>query len=120
MPAKSIRPVRVAIYSRVSTDHQTTENQERELHAIADRMGWTVVKVYRDQGVSGAKSRENRPAFDAMQGRQPPPVRPDSSVVGRPAGPQLTGPCRLPDGGPRPRRQPVPASAGHRHHDPGR
>ena len=38
MPAKPIRPVRVAIYSRVSTDHQTTENQERELHAIADRM----------------------------------------------------------------------------------
>ena len=62
-----IRPVRVAIYSRVSTDHQTTENQERELHAIADHMGWTVVKVYRDQGVSGAKSRENnRPAFDAL------------------------------------------------------
>jgi DNA invertase Pin-like site-specific DNA recombinase len=46
--------------------HQTTENQERELHAIADRMGWTVVKVYRDQGVGGAKSRENRPAFDAL------------------------------------------------------
>ena len=66
MPAKPARPVRVAIYSRVSTDHQTTENQERELHAIADRMGWTVVKVYRDQGVSGAKSRENRPAFDVL------------------------------------------------------
>ena len=66
MAAKPIRPVRVAIYSRVSTDRQTTENQERELQAIADRMGWTVVKVYRDQGVSGAKSRENRPAFDAL------------------------------------------------------
>src|ERR1700729_2651046 len=66
MPAKPIRPVRIAIYSCVSTDHQTTENQERELHAIADRMGWAVVKIYRDQGVSGAKSRENRPAFDAL------------------------------------------------------
>jgi DNA invertase Pin-like site-specific DNA recombinase len=66
MPAKPARPVKVAIYSRVSTDHQTTENQERELRAIADRMGWTVVKVYQDQGVSGAKSRENRPAFDAL------------------------------------------------------
>src|SRR5580693_8959994 len=66
MPAKPIRPVRVAIYSRVSTDHQTMENQERELRAIADRMSWTVVKVYQDQGVSGAKSRENRPAFDAL------------------------------------------------------
>ena len=66
MPAKPTRPVRVAIYSRVSTDHQTTENQERELRAIADLMSWTVVKVYQDQGVSGAKSRENRPAFDAL------------------------------------------------------
>src|ERR1700722_17515423 len=66
MPTKPARRVRVAIYSRVSTDRQTTENQERELRAIADRMGWTVVKVYRDQGVSGAKSREHRPAFDAL------------------------------------------------------
>src|ERR1700722_5995064 len=65
MPDKPVRPVRVAIYSRVSTDHQTTENQERELHAIADRMGWPVVKVYRE-GVSGAKARESRPAFDAL------------------------------------------------------
>jgi DNA invertase Pin-like site-specific DNA recombinase len=52
---KPASPVRVAIYSRVSTDHQSTENQERELEAIAERIGWTVVKVYRDQGVSGAK-----------------------------------------------------------------
>src|SRR5580693_4841020 len=66
MPAKPTRPVRVAIYSRVSTDHQTTENQERELQAIADRMGWTVVKVYRDQGISGAKSRQDRLSFDAL------------------------------------------------------
>ena len=28
----------VAIYTRVSTDHQTTENQERELREIASRM----------------------------------------------------------------------------------
>jgi DNA invertase Pin-like site-specific DNA recombinase len=56
----------VAIYTRVSTDHQTTENQERELRAVADRMGWTVIKVYRDQGVSGAKPRKDRPAFDTL------------------------------------------------------
>ena len=55
-----------AIYTRISTDHQTTENQERELRTIADRMGWTVINVYRDQGVSGAKSRKDRPAFDAL------------------------------------------------------
>jgi len=66
MPAHTARPIRVAIYSRVSTDHQTTENQERELQAIAGRLGWEVVKVYRDQGISGSKGREGRPAFDAL------------------------------------------------------
>jgi|SRR5579871_1651957 len=57
---------RVAIYSRVSTDSQTTVNQERELQAIAERMGWEVVSVYRDQGISGAKDRKVRIAFDAL------------------------------------------------------
>jgi DNA invertase Pin-like site-specific DNA recombinase len=55
-----------AIYTRVSTDRQTTENQERELREIAKRMGWSVVEVYRDNGVSGAKSRAERPAFDTL------------------------------------------------------
>ena len=31
-----------------------TENEERELQAIAGRLGWIVVKVYRDQGISGS------------------------------------------------------------------
>ena len=56
----------IAIYSRVSTDSQTTENQERELREIATRMGWSILKVYRDEGVSGAKSRAERPAFNAL------------------------------------------------------
>ena len=56
----------IAIYSRVSTDSQTTENQERELREIATRMGWSIMKVYRDEGVSGAKSRAERPAFNAL------------------------------------------------------
>jgi DNA invertase Pin-like site-specific DNA recombinase len=29
-------------------------------------MGWTIVKVYRDEGISGAKGRDGRPAFDAL------------------------------------------------------
>jgi DNA invertase Pin-like site-specific DNA recombinase len=29
-------------------------------------MGWEVVNVYMDHGISGAKSREERPAFDAL------------------------------------------------------
>ncbi len=57
---------RVAIYTRVSTDDQTTENQERELRAVAKRQGWQVVRVYTDQGISGAKGRDQRPAFNAM------------------------------------------------------
>ena len=57
---------RVAIYLRVSTDQQTTANQDRELRAIADRMGWQIVETYCDQGISGAKGRNGRPQFDAL------------------------------------------------------
>jgi DNA invertase Pin-like site-specific DNA recombinase len=48
----------------VSTDHQSVRNQEIELQAVAERHGWTVVAVYRDQGISGAKGREKRPGLD--------------------------------------------------------
>jgi DNA invertase Pin-like site-specific DNA recombinase len=57
---------RAALYVRVSTDHQTTENQERELRQIAERRGWDVVHIYTDNGVSGAKGRKDRPGLDAM------------------------------------------------------
>jgi DNA invertase Pin-like site-specific DNA recombinase len=57
---------RTVFYLRVSTIDQTTANQERELRAIAARMGCEVVKVYRDHGISGAKGRNGRPAFDAL------------------------------------------------------
>lgn len=57
---------RVAIYTRVSTDGQTVENQLRELQAVADRLGWTVVAIYRDEGISGTKGRDQRPGFDQM------------------------------------------------------
>lgn len=57
---------RVAIYARVSTDGQTTDNQLRELVAAAQRHGWDVTAQYVDHGVSGAKGREARPAFNSM------------------------------------------------------
>jgi DNA invertase Pin-like site-specific DNA recombinase len=57
---------RVAIYLRVSTDKQTTDNQRRELEAVAERSGWKVVNVYEDAGISGAKGRDKRPGLDAM------------------------------------------------------
>lgn len=57
---------RVAIYARVSTDGQTCENQCRELEAVAARAGWSVVHVLEDAGISGAKGRSVRPAFDRL------------------------------------------------------
>ena len=57
---------RVAIYLRVSTSKQDTDNQLRELSAVADRSGWEIWKVYEDAGISGAKGRDKRPGLDAM------------------------------------------------------
>lgn len=57
---------KVALYTRVSTDDQTVENQERELRALALRNGWEVVREFRDEGISGAKGRDKRPGLDAM------------------------------------------------------
>ncbi len=64
MNAKRIK--RVALYVRVSTDHQSVKNQEIELQAVAERHGWQVVNVYRDQGISGAKGRDKRPGLDKL------------------------------------------------------
>ena len=59
---------RIAIYTRVSTSDgkQTTENQLRDLHMMAERMGWTVVAHFTDEGISGARGREKRPGLDAL------------------------------------------------------
>ena len=64
MNAKRIK--RVALYVRVSTDHQSVKNQEIELQVAAERHGWQVVSVYRDQGISGAKGRDKRPGLDKL------------------------------------------------------
>lgn len=57
---------RVAIYSRVSTDLQTVRNQQRDLEAVAERLGWTIVANLADEGISGSKGREKRPEFDRL------------------------------------------------------
>jgi DNA invertase Pin-like site-specific DNA recombinase len=57
---------RAAIYCRVSTDGQSTENQLRELRLVAERNGWSIVQEFVDHGISGAKGREQRPAFNAL------------------------------------------------------
>jgi len=55
---------RCAIYTRVSTDDQTVENQLIILREIAERKGLTVVAEFNDEGISGAKGRDKRTGFD--------------------------------------------------------
>lgn len=57
---------RAALYLRVSTDDQTVANQQRELEAVAERAGWQITAVYKDEGISGSKGRDRRPGLDAM------------------------------------------------------
>jgi DNA invertase Pin-like site-specific DNA recombinase len=56
----------VALYLRVSTGEQNVENQRRELTAAVERRGWRIVAEFVDDGISGAKGREKRPAFDRL------------------------------------------------------
>jgi DNA invertase Pin-like site-specific DNA recombinase len=57
---------RVAIYLRVSTGEQTTDNQRRELEEVAMRHNWRVVELFEDAGISGAKGRDKRPGLDRL------------------------------------------------------
>lgn len=59
---------RAALYVRVSTSdkRQSVENQLQPLQEAAGRLGWTVVAVYRDEGISGARGRDRRPGLDAL------------------------------------------------------
>jgi DNA invertase Pin-like site-specific DNA recombinase len=57
---------RIAIYARVSTSQQTCENQLNELRVVADRAGYQIVAEFVDEGISGSKGRQNRPALDQM------------------------------------------------------
>jgi DNA invertase Pin-like site-specific DNA recombinase len=62
---------RIAIYSRVSTDRQTTESQMGEINAYCQRRGWENAKIYEDIA-SGAKTSRNaldRLMADVRRGR---------------------------------------------------
>ena len=59
-----MKQTRVAIYTRVSTDDQSTKTQEHELRQYAKHRGWTVQQVYTDHGFSGAS--EKWPALDEL------------------------------------------------------
>ena len=58
--------MRTALDLRVSTASQTVDNQTQELERLAALRGWTIVATFRDEGISGAKGRDGRPALDQM------------------------------------------------------
>ena len=61
------KPKKVAIYARVSTSYfENVSNQLIELRATAERFGWVVSNELVDDGISGAKGRSDRPAFDRL------------------------------------------------------
>jgi DNA invertase Pin-like site-specific DNA recombinase len=60
------KPKRAALYLRVSTDGQTVDNQRLALEAVCEQRGWEVIRVYSDNGDSGAKGRSQRPGLDAL------------------------------------------------------
>ncbi len=62
-------PMRVAIYTRVSTEDQAQEGfslraQEARLRAYVDARGWQIAGEYRDEGFTGTDVR--RPAYRRM------------------------------------------------------
>lgn len=57
---------RVCLYSRVSTEKQTCENQLIELRQSVERLGYTIVQEYVDHAISGTKGRDERPSLDRM------------------------------------------------------
>ena len=57
---------KVAIYTRVSTLDQTITNQLKELREYCSKMDWEIVKEYADEGLSGALSRDKRPALNSL------------------------------------------------------
>lgn len=69
--------MKCAIYARVSTSGQrergTIEVQLSELPAVAERHGWDIVEVYKDDGISGetlaARPGLQRALDDAEEGR---------------------------------------------------
>jgi hypothetical protein len=96
-----MRTRRAAIYARVSTDHQTTENQIGELRTHASAWGGKSCGSTIDQGISGAKRREQRPAYDQMLKDA---ARKEFDVIAAWSVDRLgqvpSGPCRLPRGNP--------------------
>ena len=57
--------MKVALFLRVSTSSQTTDNQEKELRELCERREFEIVEVYKET-VSGTKKNEDRAEFSRM------------------------------------------------------
>ena len=60
--------MRALIYARLSEDHERAESVPTQIAngtKHAERMGWDVVRVYKDEGRSGYTG-EHRPEFEEM------------------------------------------------------
>ena len=57
---------KAVIYSRVSTNEQTVENQLKVLREVAEKRGLEVIIEISDEGISGSKGRDERPGFDEL------------------------------------------------------
>jgi DNA invertase Pin-like site-specific DNA recombinase len=59
---------RAALYVRISTADrgQSIENQLQPLQEVAGRLGWLVVAIFKDEGISGTKGRDRRPGLDDL------------------------------------------------------
>ena len=57
---------KAVIYSRVSTNEQTVKNQLKVLREAAEKRGLEVVREISDEGISGAKGRDERQGFDEL------------------------------------------------------
>lgn len=55
---------KAAVYLRVSTQEQTTLNQEIELKKFCERENYEIYDIYKDEGVSGVKT--SRPELDRL------------------------------------------------------
>lgn len=69
LPATPAKTVRAVIYLRISSDPTNTEDgvtrQRTDCQALADRLGYEVLEVYRDNDIS-AYSGKPRPEYDRM------------------------------------------------------
>jgi DNA invertase Pin-like site-specific DNA recombinase len=55
-----------AIYARVSTKQQSVDSQLHQLKAVAASDGYTDIKIFLDEGISGSKGRDKRPGLDNL------------------------------------------------------